>query len=174
MIIIEGPRNVGKTYLLNKLEFPYYKLSYHKLMTMYSFSTDETVGFQYGKDYTLLQLNVSGFLPDNLIVDRSFISSIVYSRIFKRKNPGTLNKYFYDVLMRYWHNIKLVFVYGENPVQDRVKDTMDDLLYKDQLETYEKYITRLSQRDVTWFENKFDEKSVSEFMKIIHRLKYEY
>lgn len=89
VIIIEGSQGVGKTFLINSLsnKFPVYKFPYTRYFRDFlkRFPDDTGHGSREahhhttGYDITMLSLNKNNLLPPNLVVDRGFITNIVFS-----------------------------------------------------------------------------------------------
>lgn len=155
MLLIEGPRNVGKTFLLKD-----YKVEkFSSLEYIENKSNDFSWGFTQGKDLMLKYL--IKFLPKNTIFDRGFLSTAVYAKLFNRASNNEIDKYlesFIDI-----DEIKIVYIKGYNPNQ-RIKDSMDYLNYEDQEKIYDTYIRRFSHIN---FINNFNEKSVKEFKELL-------
>jgi hypothetical protein len=88
VIMIEGPRNVGKTFLIKSLgnkiptyKFPfakYFNESFSKVNTDEPNSIKELFYLTLGYDITILDLAKQGLLKEDLIVDRGILSNIIY------------------------------------------------------------------------------------------------
>lgn len=82
MIIVEGYRNSGKTYIAKNLSkilsFKYLKVP---IFTDKRIDSPYTYYYSLGRDNTLLSLQLN-----NYIIDRSFISNTVYSLLFNRED----------------------------------------------------------------------------------------
>lgn len=188
IIFVEGPRNVGKTYLTQRSSFQqwYHKLDfsfYHNLLDFKAevFYQDEkaagvlSLAFSFGKDLQLLQLLKNDRIRMPLIVDRSFLSSIVYARFFERCSDTYLAKYtnhirelLYQVEGQ-WHVLR---VEGVNPHLREAKDifSKDENYTKESylFDQYTKFVVK--DTDFTIFENQFDDLSVIRFNKLLGEL----
>lgn len=84
MIVFEGCRNSGKTFLSDKvssaLSMPRYKfdfVGYFSGLRLESKSFSAHT-FAIGKELMLMQINRDGLLPDDVIVDRSFLTVLAW------------------------------------------------------------------------------------------------
>lgn len=115
IVLYEGPRKVGKTFLAKKESEEgkgvYYKFPFTE-MTNISKGSDFH-GISMGEDVQLLNLIYTGHL-NNLIIDRGFISTVVYgiinNRITKKEGFDYLNYIFgkYKILQTPGFVIKVV------------------------------------------------------------------
>ena len=129
MIFIEGPRNTGKTYLLEKYikEFPN-NLMTHKF-PFYKFNeglnipiSTEATYFSFGKDLALFALAKDNLLPQNLLLDRGFISSIVFSKIFRNEKEEKLVQYANLIIENYKDvDIDIIYVTPDEVSRDKNK-----------------------------------------------------
>jgi len=187
MIIEEGPRNVGKTFLIDSIQNDrYYQMSFklsffNDYMKEYNkgyitdkikSSKDMDFGYSIGKDLMLTKLFLQDLLSQSLIVDRGYVSTCVYSEILERVPYIQISNHRYNIskLIRDT-KIKIIFIYGRNP-EKRTKDEMDGLSYEKQLKTYKRYEMLLKQDGIypIYFENKFDDQSVTDFKNLINSL----
>lgn len=188
IIFVEGPRNVGKTYLTQRSQFQpwYHKLNfsfYHSLLEFQSeaFYNSEKVSevlslaFSFGKDLQLLQLLKGDRIRAPLIVDRSWLSSIVYARFFERCSDSYLDKYIthvHEILYEMegrWH---VLLVKGVNPQLRETKDQFskhED--YDKESYLFDRYRGfTIADKDCTVFENQFDELSIKRFNQTLVEL----
>ncbi len=168
--IVEGPRNTGKSYLINSLSNNYkkHKLKYIDFYNNFYPNKEISWGFSCGKDLMFLSL-VENNLIDNIILDRGFLSSVIYSILDKRINEEIGNYYIEYLKNQYekiFDNFKIIFVSGKNQ-NGRIKDYWDDYYkYEDEIFLYKKYINLFNNKIIINFENEFSEKSIESFNKI--------
>jgi hypothetical protein len=170
VIIIEGPRNVGKTFLLSHLNKNVHQLKFVEFKEHFNLDKNLALGFSYGKDIAQLQLAKEGYL-NNLIMDRGFLSSIVYSIILGRDSKDNLQKYFDYILDNgLLENSKIIYIHGKNPVRRVNKDFLDDLEYDVQEKLYTEFISRMiPSKHLEILENKFDDSLINTFVDIINK-----
>ena len=118
MIYIEGPRNAGKTYLLDKYlkenpnKFFTYKFPYYDLYEKLDLEKELNAGtyFSFGKDLDLLSLAKMNLLPNNIILDRGFISTIIFAMIFRGAKEEQMTRYI-ELIKEKYQGIKIDIVY---------------------------------------------------------------
>ena len=175
LVIFEGSRNSGKTYLAQKASehnnIPLYKFEFVKWFNELGLADDsrESHLFAIGKELQLLQANRDGILQ-SIILDRGFLTVLVWGVLSKRidfeEAIDELNKIISSGLLK---NCKVFYVHGDNPNKsDRNKDNWDfrdntsdekylyDKFIKHILETYPSF----NNFSIYSFENKFDETSI--------------
>lgn len=176
LIIFEGARNSGKTYLAGRAadynNLPLYKFEFVKWFNDLNLSDNskESHLFALGKELQLLQANRDGILQST-ILDRGFLTVLVWGVLSKRidfeEAIDELNKIISSGLL---DNCKVFYVHGDNPDKsNRNKDNWD---FRDNTSDekflYEKFIKHLletypyssSNFSIYSFENKFDETSI--------------
>jgi hypothetical protein len=187
IILCEGAKNTGKTYLIENSEFRSYKfpfISYYKGM-MAEIETDtgknsaETFHFTASFDVTLLSMAQQGNLLCNntILIDRSFMSNIVLGELQGRISHEYGKKYI-DWLFENGHlddQTKMIYVDKNLPDSGRTthKDDWEFLGYEEQKETFEKYFDYLKIKhnwEPTRFINNMDEKSMENFDNLIKEL----
>ena len=195
MIYIEGARNAGKTYLIDRYlkEFPnkffIYKFPYFLLYNKLNLGKELNAGsyFSFGKDLDLLSLAKANLLPKNLFLDRGFVSSIVFAILFRRARPEDMTN-FIEMIKESYRDVEINILYIEPNVQARSKLGLDDR-EKDQIElpalnllnntitdkSYEFYYKwvfsqLLNSPNITihTFTNNFDEESVLAFNSLVN------
>ena len=195
MIYIEGARNAGKTYLIDRYlkEFPnkffIYKFPYFLLYNKLNLGKELNAGsyFSFGKDLDLLSLAKANLLPKNLFLDRGFVSSIVFAILFRRARPEDMTN-FIEMIKESYKDVEINILYIEPNVQARSKLGLDDR-EKDQIElpalnllnntitdkSYEFYYKwvfsqLLNSPNITihTFTNNFDEESVLAFNSLVN------
>lgn len=193
MIIIEGSRNVGKSYLLEQYlksfpnKFFTYKFPFFDFYKELELDKELHAGtyFGYGKDLDLLSLAKSNLLPDNLILDRGFISNAVFAMIFRRAKETDIVKYL-ELLKTHYADVTIDIVYIEVSNEVEVEVRTKDLTEIDMLNiadsdifpnTYSfKYGWVLKQLEscpnihIHKLINHFNEDSVKEFANLLNSL----
>lgn len=175
LVIFEGARNSGKTYLAQKAseynKIPLYKFEFVRWFNELKLedSSRDTHLFALGKELQLLQANRDGILQP-IILDRGFLTVLVWGVLSKRidfeEALEELNKIIESNLL---DNCKVFYVRGDNPNKsDRNKDNWDfrdntsdekylyDKFIKHILETYPSF----NNFSISSFENKFNESSI--------------
>ena len=175
LVIFEGARNSGKTYLAQKSSehnnIPLYKFEFVKWFNELGFADDsrESHLFALGKELQLLQANRDGILQ-SIVLDRGFLTVLVWGVLSKRidfeEAIDELNKIISSGLLK---NCKVFYVHGDNPNKsDRNKDNWDFRdNTSDEKHLYEKFIRHIldfypsfDAFSIQSFENKFDETSI--------------
>jgi predicted AAA+ superfamily ATPase len=156
MIIIEGPRNVGKTFLLKA----YSALKFNSIDFLSKHDEKVNWGFTCGKDLMLNYLSKT--LPNHLIFDRGFISTAVYGQLFNRASPGEIEEFLENFVDN--PHIKLLYIKGNNP-NSRSKDIYDSLDYNKQLKLYDYYMGLFPHQV---FVNNFDSSSIYNFRRLMN------
>lgn len=180
VIFLDGPRNTGKSFLLNYVNQKIVKFPMQIVINEFQNFYDKEqrkvfyTGISLAKDLSFID-----FLDynKNMIVDRSPISSLVYGELFDRMNNEQIEKYI-DIVSSglCTKKYKIILVTGNNPQSDasRQKDTSEfsDLEYKNQLDLYMKYSNLIDEPII--FENKFNPESIIKFKKLIEETINEY
>ena len=175
IVFSEGPRNVGKTFLINKFlethsNYQYFKFpfaqTYQECQNIFGEDLEKTMlGLTIGRDLTEMAFFKEQLLNTNLIIDRGILSTIVYGIIEKRWTEEQA-KLFINSSLIPWDKLSVIFIQGINP-EHRIKDEKwDKLLYKDQSETFIKTINQLGEQwgfTVKGFYNNFDVESIKRF-----------
>ena len=175
LVIFEGARNSGKTYLAQKA-------SEHNNISLYKFefvkwfnelgledSSRESHLFALGKELQLLQANRDGIL-NPIILDRGFLTVLVWGVLSKRihfdEAIEQLDKIISSGLLK---NCKVFYIHGDNPDKsNRNKDNWDFRdNTSDEKTLYKKFIQHILDQypsfddfSIYSFENKFDETSI--------------
>jgi|SRR3990172_93833 len=188
LIIVEGCKNVGKSYLIDKLKgngFHVYKWPFQEYFKKFIAQNEEDTGknsqstfhFTASFDLTLLSLNREGILPfAPLLVDRSFLSNIVLGVLQNRITEFEGKKYIdWLVQQKYLENIRIIYVDKVNKEQGRTekKDNWEFLDYSAQSELFTKFLDYLhKEHGIGYgrFVNKFDNESVGDFAKFVIRM----
>lgn len=190
MIIIEGAQGVGKTFLLSAVkQYPVYKFPYTKYFRDFlkRFPDDTGHGSREahhhttGYDITLLSLNQHKLLSNNIIIDRGFISNIVFSIIEGRSTLEEGLQYI-DWLDHegYLKNLHIVWLRRAPGVivPDRNKDEWEFLHkeqgYKEQDDLYSTLIDYTAHRKngpiIHEINNKFNEMDIMNFINVMNEI----
>lgn len=179
VLIVEGPRNTGKTHLLNSLgKFaPVYKFIFKDLYEFTEKSLDKTLGMSFGKDVQFLDLHKEDWL-EPMIVDRRFLTSAVYGILFGRMKENEAMDYLLWVQNRFFQTNnppEMIFIQGRNPNNRGFKDQWSNLLtYEDQLNMYERFLfePKLKQMNkyTRMFTNGFNKESEESFLALVESI----
>lgn len=202
LLIIDGARDVGKSFLIDSLREPelpsmkFYKfnfVSFHNyLMGLNGVSEDERskaiiLGSGFGKDLQVMQLYKEKLLCDKtIIMDRGFLSSAVYATVYGRITEEEAKNYLLHIQERFYMEDPVpptlyVSAPCENPHKRGPKDKWDDIgdsTKLNQIELYEKFLNdadlQLIAETVSFFYNQYDEKSVDDFSVMVGDILNEY
>ena len=198
MIYIEGPRNAGKTYLLerylkeNPNKFYTYKFPYFSLYEDLDLNKELNAGtyFSYGKDLDLLSLAKMNLLPENLILDRGFVSTIIFAMIFRKAKEEEMTKYI-ELIKEKYQQVKMNILYVEPNVSNRdalglsedrekdnnelptlnlVGDSILDSTYQFKYKWVLEQLLNQPNINIHRFTNNFDEESVTSFNYLVNSL----
>lgn len=175
LVIFEGARNSGKTYLAQRAsehnKIPLYKFEFVKWFNELKLedSSKSSHLFALGKELQLLQANRDGILQP-IILDRGFLTVLVWGvlsgRIDYEEALSELDKIISSGLLM---NCKVYYIHGDNPNKsERNKDNWDFRdNTSDEKYLYEKFIQYVVENypgfdefSIFSFENKFDETSI--------------
>ena len=177
LIIVEGARNVGKTYLidkissLNKYKFPfakYYNDAYSK--TIDDNSNSELFYFTAGFDITLFDMHKNGLIQNNLMLDRGFLSNIVLGIQSKRITYEQGVKHLNYILNNYPNSFEIVYIIAPEKIDDRNKDAWEIYKQKETLELYDKFLKLIPTQYIHIQKNNFDEKDKYNFFDLIMKI----
>lgn len=174
LIIIEGVRNVGKSFLISKIDKPEkYKFMFSDyFVNSFIYDFDEATiecndkkelhYFLLGTDISFLNLIKEKIINKDLIIDRGFISTLVFGIQANRityKQALNQGKYILD---KYGNNIKIILVSSEFKEDNRNKDMWS---FYNQKETNDLYLKLLKDLNIEYvnFNNEFKEKNIEEF-----------
>jgi len=175
LVIFEGARNSGKTYLAQRAseynKIPLYKFEFVKWFNELGLKDDarESHLFALGKEVQLLQASRDGILQP-IILDRGFLTVLVWGVLSKRIDFDEAIHELAHILSRgLLENCHVYYIFGNNPDNsDRNKDNWDFRdNTSDERYLYEKFISYLLETypnfdnfSIHSFENKFDETSI--------------
>lgn len=180
LVIVEGARNVGKTFLTGLLDgshWQYYKYpfaGYFKAMLenkSFDDSTEarEVFHFSTGFDITLLSMFGQGLLGNNpLIADRGFLSNIVLGiqqhRISEREGDLYLE---YLASQGYLCYVTVMYLTAPTKGDDRNKDQWEFLDSDEMNRLYMRYMKLAKELEpslrIVRFDNQFDDESAKKF-----------
>ena len=175
LIIFEGARNSGKSYLARRasedFKVPLYKFDFVDWFNSLKLGDEsrETHLFALGKELQILQLNRDEIIP-SLILDRGFLTVLVWgvlsNRISFEEALEELNQIVSKGLLE---RCKMFYIHGDNP--DKSKRNKDNWDFRDntfdEKFLYSKFINHILETypsfdnfSVYSFENKFNETSI--------------
>lgn len=180
VIIVEGAKRTGKSYLLGKLDVPTFKIPFvdyfHGVMGKEGERGEANRDVHWlnaGCDLAVLSLAKSGNLK-GLVIDRGPVSNIVFAVMQNRitEDEGLVHL---DWLADngYFDDIHLVLVKAGVNVPERNKDAWEVLDPKVEASLLERYMDRLSvgwSLDVKKITNNYDGKSIERFKGLINGL----
>ena len=175
LIILEGSRNSGKTYLAQKQDtLPVFKFDFNSNFSTWDFGkqSEDIHWFGLGKEVMLHELEQSGYLP-KLLVDRGILTNSVWGvfqgRVTKTQAEQDLINFHKRGLFK---NVKILVVEGEWN-QSRTKDIWDndDSRAEEERALFRSFSLLLKDLgvDVRSFTNNFDLESVVRFKNEIRK-----
>lgn len=180
MIIIEGARNTGKTYLLSRLNgYTTYKVPFISYFNAFlkgedfveSNADSGAYHFTTGNDVAILSMHRMGLISKTLF-DRGFLSNVVLAvqqgRITEQQGMDYI-----DWLIReqYTEYVVIVYVDGKRVEDDRNKDEWSILDQDGTKALFDKFIGYIGNRiNIVRFYNSFGEGDVEAFQKTIDSL----
>ena len=185
IIIFEGCRNSGKTFLGNKisenLNIPRFQFDFSKYFSelgLTSKNDRSSQAFSISKDLMLLQLNRDGFIKNDCIVDRGFLTVLAWGILENRINVDEAFSQF-DLLHSsgLLNDIVVIYIHGENPnKRSSHKDQWDEIEKSDlEKRSYETILNYSREKDLNInlirFENNFTDESITELSKIIENVR---
>lgn len=175
LVIFEGARNSGKTYLAQRAsdynKIPLYKFQFVNWFNDLNLKDDSRDShlFALGKELQILQANRDGILHP-IILDRGILTVLVWGVLSKRisfdESIDQLDKIIKSGLLE---NCKVFYIHGDNPNKsERNKDNWDFRdNTSDEKYLYEKFIKHIlntypsfNSFSIHSFENKFNETSI--------------
>lgn len=193
VIFIEGPRHVGKTYLINKFleqnndsDVEYYKFyfaDYIDKLNLHRFDQDPALHyFSLGNIMTILELNNTLLKDKVLIFDRSVFSAYVWAQLRERlteeEAKNEFKKLLHDTTL--YENVKVLYMTRtKEPTESRTKDyfdEFDDYQKEDRLfkNLFSEFFVQINdqkrENQLTYFSNDFTEDSVESFIGQLDRL----
>jgi hypothetical protein len=173
LIIVEGSRKSGKSYLVSRqAQLPVFKFDFNSNFAVWNFEkqTEDIHWFGLGKEVMLHELNSAGFL-ENMVVDRGILTNSVWGvfqgRITKEQAEQDLINFNKRGLFK---NTRIILVDGEWS-ENRTKDIWDedDSRIQEEKALFLSFSLLLRNLgvDVRSFTNNFDLDSVERFKQEI-------
>jgi hypothetical protein len=176
LLIIEGPRRAGKTYLIAQQKtLPIFKFDFNTNFSYWDFdkNSKDIHWFGLGKEIMLHELNLSGFLP-KMIVDRGILTNSVWGVFQKRITEEQAKKDLVNFHKRgLFKDTKILLIEGQWKGK-RTKDIWDEDDYRGEEEnalflSFSELLLDLGV-EVQSFHNNFDLESVISFKMKINNL----
>lgn len=172
---IEGARNVGKTFLINKLKelnMETYKFPFKDVYTKYIQISPETnlnddselFYTTLGYSITILDLMRQGQIKHDIIIDRGVLSDLIFGI-----QSGRIDK---KIAIEWWSHLfeyedlfKTVYIYSDNNKDNRNKDEWS---FYDIDKTHKIYLSFMEEIDYKpiMFKNEYNEESVNYFINL--------
>lgn len=176
LIIVEGSRKSGKSYLISKqTDFPVFKFDFNSNFSLWDFGkqSEDIHWFGLGKEVMLHELNSSGFLEE-MIVDRGILTNSVWGvfqgRVTKKQAETDLINFNKRGLFK---NTKIILVQGHWS-EKRKKDIwdQDDSRVEEERSLFTEFSLLLKDLgvNVKVFNNNFDLESVVRFKQEIRSI----
>lgn len=180
LTVIEGPRNSGKTYLVDNTKIldkslPTYKFPFVRFIEAMNMPEgDSTHAFGLSKEVMLHDLIKSGNIDRHIVMDRGVVSHWVWSLISCRQDRiQIINEILLFKQSGYFEFVNFVFVTGESPIDRGSKDRYDDMDYQTELEAYEwvfAQIERLAGPRPVKFVNDYSATTIKSFRNLMFSL----
>jgi len=195
VIFCEGPRNSGKTYLIEKffeqnedpniIYYKFYFAKYIKQLGLQRFDNDPALHyFSLGNIMTILELNQTEFKDKILVFDRSIFSAYVWAQLRNRLTKDEAFAEFKKIVndRNLYSNTRVLFIH--KVLSDDVECRTDKDFF-DKFEDYEKefkafgeifsaFMLEVNDRSkgnsLNYFANEFTDESVDEFKKQLYKL----
>jgi hypothetical protein len=174
LILADGARNVGKTFLLSQAPRPTYKLPFagyfSSLEELPATGGVDMHHFTAGYDLTLFGLYHAGLLAP-CVVDRGFLSNIAFDLMQGRITPQRARRYI-DYLASHLllEGVTVLHVTADDRGDDRNKDRWAHLPAGDYVELFREYAAYAKEQapglELIEFKNEFDEASVRRFNQL--------
>jgi len=176
LIIVEGPRKSGKSYLLqNQNELPVFKFDFNSNFSAWDFGkqSEEIHWFGLGKEVMLHELNSGGFIP-KMLVDRGILTNSVWG-VFQGR--VTIKQAETDLInfnrRGLFNGVSIILVNGQCQ-EKRTKDIwdQDDSRGDEEKMLFDRFYLLLKDLGVNIkiFDNKFDLESVVRFKQQIRNI----
>jgi hypothetical protein len=169
LIIVEGSRKSGKSYLISQQDhFPVFKFDFNSNFSLWDFDkqSSDIHWFGLGKEVMLHELNSLGFL-EQMVVDRGILTNSVWGVFQKRISKEQAEQDLINFHKRgLFKNIRIILVEGEWD-QKRSKDIWDedDTRAEEERSLFRSFSSLLKDLgvEVISFTNKFDLDSIEHF-----------
>ena len=176
LLIVEGCRKSGKSYLLNKQwTRSVFKFDFNENFSHWDFDKNGTDihWFGLGKEIMLHELDINGFLPGKILVDRGILTNSVWGvfqrRISEEQAKEDLVKFHARGLFK---NTQILMVEGQFQ-ELREKDIWDkdDNRREEEHVLFQSFSLLLMDLgvQVNTFHNNFDSESITRFNDVISK-----
>jgi len=185
LINIDGPRNVGKSFLINnsnldiiKYKFPYakyYNESFKDVFKNIHNLTDdieinsrlELFYFGIGFNLTILDLLKQGIITENILADRGLLSDIIHGILANRITIEEGLEAWKWLNDEYGEFFETIYLYSDINTDNRNKDDWDKLYdQKYTMELYQKFIS-LTDVKIYKYKNEFTDNDIHKFKSFI-------
>lgn len=181
IIIIEGSRNVGKSFLIDSIKhhFGLYKVPFkpwfdYVLDGKIQNNGDKSLFYMpLGGEITTLDLYSKGLLNKNLILDRFFLSNVVYGIQSGRIEKEEAYKNARYILDTYKDIIKVIYIEADFKEDNRNKDDWNLYDKETSNQLYKQVFGDLGVEYIT-FKNNFDKQSVIDFYNLTYGIYKEF
>jgi len=181
IIVFEGCRNSGKSFLSSQVSsetgIPRYKFNFAEYFSDLGLESSSSLpahSFAMGKELMLLQLNRDGFLSEDFILDRGFLTVLAWGLCEKRIDESQMKSQMEMFQKRdLYKDVVVVYVDGKNPDPSaRNKDIWDskedDTTEKDAFELVLQEIDSAGLGiKVIRFQNDFTSDSIQKIINIV-------
>lgn len=172
LTIIEGVRNVGKTYLLAQTNTKIYKFDFPHWFNVLNLKEDKAAHlFAIGKEILLHNLSCEKFI-DNIVVDRGILTVLVWGIVERRITRKTAVKQLGEFADKgLFDNTRIIYIEGKNPKERINRDKWNNVTSEIERGVYAYLISELeglnTPCEIIRYKNNFDDKSMIDFNKII-------
>lgn len=176
LIIVEGSRRSGKSYLISKQEeLPVFKFDFNSNFSTWDFpkQSENVHWFGLGKEIMLHELNTSGFLG-KMIVDRGILTNSVWGVFQKRVSIEQAESDLINFHRRgFFDGVTIILVQGQW-FEERKKDIWDedDSRVEEERSLFVRFSSLLKDLgvDLRVFNNNFDLESIERFKNEIKNI----
>lgn len=172
IVLIEGPRKSGKSYLLKDLNnvFKFDFLSSFVGLNLEQ-NSNNTHFFGLGKEIMLMQLNKDLFIKDTLLIDRGIITNAVWGVLQNRISLDTAeNQISWAINSNLFEGTSVILIEGTS-TEERKKDLWDfaDSMVEEEKALFQHFYKYIIERGVKGviFRNNFDDESLHFFTEQI-------
>lgn len=177
IIIVEGVRNCGKSFLINKIKDSYLTYKY-PFTDWFNFVYDNDMSNNinkeifyliFGQDTCLFDMYQKGLISNQLVLDRGFLSNVVFGIQSKRISIEEAIKNLKWQLEKWPDLFKIVYVSSEYIEDLRDKDIWSIYNSKETDTIYRMLFKELNIEPIEFF-NKMNKESEIEFFNTLKKL----
>lgn len=177
IIICEGCRNVGKSFLINTIKDLYltYKYPFNEwFINVYDNDMTNNINKEifyliFGQDSCLFDMYNKGLIKDQLVLDRGFLSNIVFGIQSKRITLEEAIKNLKWQLEKWPELFKIVYITSKNTEDLRDKDKWSIYNSEETDKIYRHLFKELNIEPIEFFNNK-DKESEIKFFDTLKKL----